>query len=93
MLAGDERSAWPKGVFNDPRVTSLWDGERIAGKWFAEHDTGGFGGPGSIVWDAYLAYGLGVRWKSIPTQPIVAGSDIIANTNGLRSQFIPILRS
>ena len=94
MLAGDERSSWPKDVFDDARVTNLWDGDRIAGKWFGEHETGGLGtGPGSIVWDAYLAYGPGVRWESIPPEPIVAGSDIIANTGGLSSKFVPILRS
>jgi hypothetical protein len=91
MLAGDERSAWPRAMFDDSRVTNVWDGNRIAGKWFAQHETGGLGGPGSIVWDAYLAYGPGVRWESLPTEPVVAGSDIIANTDRLRSRFIPML--
>lgn len=84
MLAGDSRSAWPKGVLNDPRVTSVWDEKRVAGSWFSDHRSGGLGGPGSIVWDAYLAYGPQARWQGAPTEPIAAGSDIIAHTDGLQ---------
>ena len=84
VLGGDSRSAWPRGMFDDPRVTSLWDGDRLAGRWFAAHQTGGLGGPGTIVWDAYLGYGPKARWRGAPTDPIVAGSDIIAHTDGLQ---------
>jgi hypothetical protein len=27
-------------VLDDPRVVSLWDGSRLAGRWFADHSTG-----------------------------------------------------
>jgi len=91
MLAGDSRSAWSKSVLADARVTSIWDPDRIAGRWFADHRTGGLEGPGSIVWDAYLAYGSGARWRSGPTEPIVAGSVIIDNIDGLQQRFVPIL--
>jgi len=84
MLAGDTRSAWPSHMFDDPRVTSFWDGDRLAGRWFADHQTGDLGAPGSIVWDAYLAYGPQPRWHGAPTMPIVAGSDIIGHTAGLQ---------
>jgi len=93
VLAGDSRSAWPEDLFDDPRVTSLWDGERLAGSWFSDNRTGGLGGEGSIVWDAYLAYGPKARWQGgAPTDPVVAGSDIIANTGGLK-QFAATLGS
>jgi hypothetical protein len=71
-------------MFEDSRVTSFWDGDRLAGRWFADHETGGLSAPGSIVWDAYLAYGPRARWSRAPTKPIVAGSDIIAHTAGLQ---------
>jgi hypothetical protein len=92
MLGGDSRSSWSSRILDDPRVTSLWDGDRLAGNWFADEHTGGLSTPGSIVWDAYLAYGADARWQQSPTDPIVAGSDIIANTDGLEKQFVPLLR-
>jgi hypothetical protein len=85
MLAGDSRSAWPKGMFDDPRVTSFWDGDRLAGRWLADHRTGGLDAPGSIVWDAYLAYAPEARWSDTPGEPVVAGSDIIGHTAGLET--------
>jgi hypothetical protein len=70
-------------MFDDPRVTSFWDGDRLAGRWLANHETGSLSAPGSIVWDAYFGYGPRARWRGAPSEPIVAGSDIIAHTAGL----------
>ncbi len=92
MLAGDSRSAWPKGMFTDARVTSFWDGDRLSGSWLADHQTGGLSAPGSIVWDAYLAFGPKARWIDAPSEPTVAGSDIIGHTAGLE-QFAKTLKS
>ena len=91
MLAGDSRSAWDAHVLDDPRVISLWDGDRLAGRWFADHSTGRLGAPGDIVWDAYLAFGTSSHWRSQPNGVLAAGSDIIDNTDGLEQHFIPIL--
>jgi hypothetical protein len=91
MLAGDSRGAWDAHVLDDPRVISLWDGSRLAGRWFADHSTGGLGAPGDIVWDAYLAFGQTSRWRSQPNGLLAAGSDIIDNTNRLDRHFIPLL--
>lgn len=91
MLAGDSRGAWDAHVLDDPRVVSLWDGSRIAGRWFADHSIGGLGAPGGIVWDAYVAFGKGSRWASAPDAVLASGSDIIDNTNGLDDKFIPVL--
>jgi hypothetical protein len=91
MLAGDSRSAWDAHVLDDPRVVSLWDGSRLAGKWFADHSVGGLGGPGGVVWDAYFAFGGTARWRSEPSGLLVAGSDIIDNTGGLEQHFVPLL--
>ena len=91
MLAGDSRGAWDGHVLDDPRVISLWDGSRIAGKWFGEHSTGALGGPGDIVWDAYLAFGNTSRWRRQPGGVLAAGSDIISTTGGLERRFVPLL--
>jgi len=91
MLAGDSRGAWDAHVLDDPRVVSLWDGSRLAGKWFADHATGGLGAPGDVVWDAYLAFAQNSRWQQEPTRLLAAGSDIIDSTKGLEQHFVPLL--
>jgi hypothetical protein len=91
MLAGDSRGAWDRHVLDDPRVVSLWDGSRLAGKWFADHSLGRLGGPGSIAWDAYFAFGANAQWRSEPSGLLAAGSDIIDNTSGLQRRFVPLL--
>jgi hypothetical protein len=91
MLAGDSRGSWDAHVLDDPRVVSLWDGSRIAGRWFADHSAGGLGTPGDIVWDAYLAFGKGSRWRSEPSGVLASGRDIIDNTSALEQHFIPLL--
>jgi hypothetical protein len=93
MLAGDSRGAWDTHVLDDPRVVSLWDGSRLAGKWFADRSLGGLGGPGNIVWDAYYAFAKSARWRRAPSGLVAAGSDIIDNTNGLEQHLVPLLNS
>jgi hypothetical protein len=91
MLAGDSRSAWDRNVLNDPRVKQFWDGDRISGRWFADRQIGGLGGPGSIVWDAYYAFASDSTWAAAPNGTLAAGSDIIDNVSGLEHSFIPLL--
>ena len=92
MLAGDSRSAWDSNVLDDPRVTEFWDGDRIAGKWFAAHEIGGLGTPGWIAWDAYYAFPPMSTWTAQPAGVLAAGSDIIDHVSGLQGRFIPLLR-
>jgi hypothetical protein len=92
MLAGDSRSAWDSHVLDDPRVVEFWDGDRIAGRWFADHGLGRLSAPGGIVWDAYYAFPGSARWVTEPTQLAAAGSDIIDNVSGLEDAFVPLLR-
>ena len=93
ILPGDSRGAWDAHVLDDPRVVSLWDGSRLAGKWIANRSLGGLGGPGNIVWDAYYAFAGNARWRGEPSGLLAAGSDIIDNTNGLEQHFLPLLTS
>jgi hypothetical protein len=88
MMPGDARSEWDAHVLNDPRVVSLWDGQRIVGNWFAEHGTAGIGSPGYPVWDAYFAYPKDERSLD---DPIAAGSEIISHTDALEQRFVPLL--
>ena len=91
MLGGDSRSAWDSHVLDDPRVVEFWDGNRIAGTWFANHDIGGVTSPGYVVWDAYYASANTAAWTSAPTGLLASGSDIIDNTRGLEQHLIPLL--
>ena len=93
MMPTDERSAWPGGMFRDARVTSLWDQDDLIGHWLGEHRTGGLGSTATpFDWDAYLAYDAGVRWSGAPTEPVSAGSTVIAHAQELDDSFLPLLR-
>ena len=91
MLAGDSRSAWDSNVLDDRRVVEFWDGDRIAGKWFADKQLGGLGGPGGVVWDAYYAFPRTSTWTNAPSGVLATGSDIIDNVSRLESSFVPLL--
>jgi hypothetical protein len=91
MLPGDSRSAWSSDVLDDPRVVSLWDGDRIAGRWFGEHPVGGLAAPGSVIWDAYYALPASSTWHARPSGVLASGSDIIDCTAGLVKHFVPLL--
>jgi hypothetical protein len=91
MLAGDSRGAFDAHVLDDPRVVSLWDGSRLAGRWFADRSLGSLGGPGNVVWDAYYAFAKDARWQGEPNGLLAAGRDIIDNTSGLEQHFVPLL--
>ncbi len=91
MLAGDSRSAWDSHVLDDPRVSEFWDGNRIAGKWFADQRIGGLGQPGWIAWDAYYAFPASSTWTRQPSKVLASGSDIIDNVSGLERRFLPLL--
>lgn len=91
-LVGDSRSAIDRRLFDDPRVTTYWDRDRVVGNWFARHAVGGLGGQGYTVWDAYFAFSSSARWKAVPSGVVATGSDIIGNTSGLEKRFVPLLR-
>src|SRR5438046_10454285 len=91
MLAGDSRGAWDAHVLDDPRVVSLWDGSRLAGKWFADRSLGGLGGPGDAVWDAYFAFAASARWQRAPSGLLAAGTAIIEKAKALEQHILPRL--
>jgi hypothetical protein len=86
MLPTDRRSSWDDHILNDPRVIHLWDGERVAGRWLAEH---GFGN-GPITWDEYLLFGPGGRWEQRPPDPVGGGGPVIGVVQNLQAQLAEV---
>ena len=92
MLYGDSKGAINARLFDDPRVTSFWDPDRIVGNWFGQHAVGGLGGGDYTVWDAFYGFRGSAHWAAAPTAVVATGSDIIGNTSSLEQNFIPLLR-
>ncbi len=91
MLNGDGKGDIDTHVLDDPRVTNLWDGDRVIGRWLADKRVGSIGEPGNVVWDAYFAFGGESRWTDVPSGLLAAGSTIIDETDALDTRFIPTL--
>ena len=62
VLGGDNTSTWPDGVLNDDRVVKLWDGQKLASRFFAGHEDF----LGRIAWDVYYFYGSDATWDTGP---------------------------
>ena len=91
MLGGEERSDWDGGPLVEPRVEHFWDGDRLAGRWLADHETGDLGSPGGVLWDAYFLFGADARWDDEPTGLLAAGDPIIGETDRLAEAAEPLL--
>ena len=84
MMRRDNRDGFDPGVLTDPRVTHLWDSEKIAGRWFQEHfDVDGC--DDEIIWDAYFVFGPDASWIDVPTPLESAGSPIWSERESIRS--------
>ncbi len=53
----------------DPRVTHLWDEQRLSGRWFAQH----LHNAQDIIWDGYLLYGPDAKWEALP-EPLIGSA-------------------
>ena len=97
MLESDSRPSWPPDVLTDPRVTHLWDEERVLGRWYAQDLklkmwSRSLNTWADALWDAYLLYGPEARWTSGP-QPLIGwGTSIMETREELRSKLNPLLR-
>ena len=90
VLGGDSRSAWRSGAMPDPRVTNLWDEDRIANDWFSEQLDGERG----LIWDTYLLYGSDATWESAsqaPSQLVSRGSTIASRFSELQASLLPMI--
>ena len=89
-LAGDSRSAWKSGAMPDPRVTNLWDEQRIVSQWFSKYVDGDEG----YLWDAYYLYGSDARWENTDTKSsalISSGGTILGKRDQLEASILPLL--
>ncbi|MGH8932524.1 MAG: hypothetical protein ACRDZO_18345 [Egibacteraceae bacterium] len=83
MLPTDSRARWDDHVLNDPRVTHLWDEERVVGRWLADHGLG----DAPVTWDAYLLFGPDGRWEDTPPDPAGAGAPVIGLIEDLMAEL------
>ena len=87
MLAPDSRSAWDGSVLSDSRVKQYWDEQRIVGQWFAQNVDNYHG----AAWDAYYLYGPDAKWDAAPVPLVGWGGPIIAQSDKLGAQIVPLL--
>ena len=86
MVASDARKRWPEGLLDDPRVTHLWDEERVVGRWFATKPAlGDCGLGGQIAGDAYYLFPKDARWGDAPAPLITSGCPIVRERERLEA--------
>ncbi len=86
MYPGDERSKWDNTLIRDSRVTYLWDEEKIVGRWLVEHKVVDYSR--EILWDAYLLFGPGAEWDSIPSPLISWGAPVYHRRQELEAAIL-----
>jgi hypothetical protein len=87
MLGGDSRDDWDSRTLPDPRVVHFWDGEHVAGKWFAR-EVDGYQG---IAWDVYYLYGPEATLETVPWALSGSGGTIYRERETLKSQLLMLL--
>ncbi|MCI0532185.1 MAG: hypothetical protein L0Y74_09600 [candidate division Zixibacteria bacterium] len=88
MLVSDQVSRGGSKKLNDPRVTHFWDGEKIAGKYFAEQ----MGHPGQVAWDVYFLYGISADWDNLGN-PVSVGAPVVEHQEELLDGVSKLPRS
>jgi hypothetical protein len=88
MLAFDARMSIDASVISDSRVEQFWDGDKVAGAWFAEELEGY---PG-VAWDVYYLYGPDAKWDSTPEPLISSGETVIGSSAALKNALLPFLK-
>ena len=91
VLAGDDKSAWIPGLFDDPRVVELWDGDRSLGEWFPKQEEYERLIFGPLAWDIYFLYGPEAQWTAVPSPVASSGSTIIGKRSRLEESILPLL--
>jgi len=88
MLPGDQLSAWDAELMSDPRVTRLWDEQRVAGRWFAQY----IEHAQDVIWDGYLLYGPDATWDRVPWPTLGSSTGtVIGSRESLALQMRPFL--
>lgn len=86
MLPDDSRGRWDPNLLPGSRVTSLWDEQRTAGRYFAN----GRGVQYGAVYDVWLLYAQDAQWGSMPLN---RGEPIINTLGALTASVRPLLKS
>ncbi len=74
----------------DPRVTQLWDGEKVAGRFFADQEGFIFG---SVAYDIYYLYDPEAQWDIKPSPLVSSGYTVMAKRNQLKKDIGRLLGS
>ncbi len=90
MLGGDSREKWEANLMTDPRVTQLWDAEKVAGRFFADQEGFIFG---SVAYDIYYLYGPEAQWDIKPSPLVSSGYTVMAKRNQLKKDIDRLLGS
>jgi hypothetical protein len=77
---GGYRDAIDSAIFDDPRVSSYWDPNGVAGDAIADDVSAVFG---SSVYDVYTLYGPDAEWADDAPAPVDWGEPVIAATDRL----------
>ena len=88
MLPGDARQKWEADLMSDPRVTHLWDTEKLAGRFFAEHEGFLFG---PVAYDIYYLYGPEAQWDIKPSPLVSSGYTVMAKRIQLKEDISRLL--
>jgi len=98
----DARNRWDPELLHDLRVTHYWDGQLIAGSWFANNlneldllvtnPEVAQRANELFAWDAYLLFEPSSRWDDVPSGVLSAGSTVIAKKDRIESAFTSLIR-
>ena len=88
MYPGDHRSKWDDTLIADPRVTRLWDEQKIVGRWLVDHGVVDYAG--EVLWDAYLLFGPEAIWDEMPAPLISWGEPVYRTEHQLKTALSPL---
>jgi hypothetical protein len=83
----DSRAQWDAASLVDNRVTHLWDGDDLSGRWLLKHAPDFRGGD----WDAYALFGPDATWSATLPRPVSSGSTVIGGSDELAAAIAPLL--
>jgi hypothetical protein len=87
--ATDTRSEIDGAGLVDPRVTHLWDANRVVGQSFLERFGVDLGG---LDYDFFLLFGPEATWGASPPRPVGSGGTVISASDRLASTAARLLR-
>ena len=93
MLPTDARDEWDDQLLADPRVTHLWDADRIVGRWLADNPNLDLRDTGEIVWDAFLLFGPEAIWERAPSGLLAWGGPLVGRFSELADTLAPLLEA